>query len=98
MAMSWRGQAGVLLRRQKDLYFVTLPSPYEPRGQAGIKIKAEMKVEVSTATGGNPRYLQLVSAHCLLFPTAFVLETHQSPLIADPQCRRDLLWAKTVAW
>ena len=33
MAMSWRGQAGVLLRRQKDLYFVTLPSPYEPRGR-----------------------------------------------------------------
>ena len=51
MAMSWRGQAGVLLRRQKDLYFVTLPSSYEPRGQAGIKIEAEMKVEVSTATG-----------------------------------------------
>ena len=51
MAMSWRGQTGVLFRRQKDLYFVTLPSSYEPRGQAGIKIEAEMKVEVSTATG-----------------------------------------------
>ena len=47
---------------------------------------------------GNPRYLQLVSAHCLLFPTAFVLDTHHSPLIASPQCRRDLFWAKTVAW
>ena len=47
---------------------------------------------------GNPRYLQLVSAHCLLFPTAFVLDTHQAPLISNPQCRRDLLWAKTVAW
>ena len=94
MAMSWRGQAGVLLRRQKDLYFVTLPSSYEPRGQAGIKIEAEMKVEVSTATG----IVEIQDIYNLYQHTAFVLETHQSPLIANPQCRRDLLWAKTVAW